>query len=245
VSRPSIIAIDGPAASGKTTLGQQLADALGYLYIDTGMMYRAVTLAVLERGVGIDDEAAVTDLAGSLVIDVRRSEPGARYPSTVYLNGVDVTDRLRSRKVEANVSAVSAILGVRAAMTVQQRRIGEQGRVVMVGRDIGTVVFPDADLKLYLDAAVTERARRRWHDYQDDGNEGTYEHVLDAMRKRDAYDSQRQHAPLRAAQDAVIVDTTNRTPEEVLKHVLALVEANSEGESPSEVDPSPQEEANA
>jgi cytidylate kinase len=229
MTRPSTIAIDGPAASGKTTLGQQLADALGYLYIDTGMMYRAVTLAALERGIDVDDEAAVTSLAETLVIDVRRSGLKERHPSTVYLNGIDVTNRLRNAEVDAHVSAVSAYLGVRSAMTLQQRRIGERGQIVMVGRDIGTVVLPDADLKLYLDAAVEERARRRWHDYQDDGNGNPYKDVLDAMRKRDAYDSQREHAPLRPAEDAVILDTTHETPEEVIRRVMALIEVGNSG----------------
>ncbi len=234
MTRPSIIAIDGPAASGKTTLARQLADALGYLYFDTGLMYRAVTLAALERSIPIQDEAAVSALAESLLIDVRRSGLTERYPSTLYLNGRDVTAKLRSAQIDANVSAVSANPGVRAEMTWQQRRIGERGNVVMVGRDIGTVVFPRADLKVYLDASVEERARRRWQDYKDDGGLNTYEDILSAMRRRDSIDSQREVAPLRAAEDAVILDTTGMSPEDVLARVLGLVHLRNGEESPAE-----------
>lgn len=234
MTRPSIIAIDGPAASGKTTLARQLADALGYLYFDTGLMYRAVTLSALQQGISIQDEVAVTALAESLELDVQRCVPSDRTPSRLIMNGKDVTARLRSAQVDANVSAVSAYPGVRTAMTAQQRRIGERGQVVMVGRDIGTVVFPHADLKVYLDASVEERARRRWQDYKDEGNSDSYDDVLAAMRRRDTYDSQRSVAPLRAADDAIIIDTTEMLPELVLENVLALVMERNGEESPAE-----------
>ena len=158
---PSTIAIDGPAASGKSTIGALLAEQLGYIYFDTGVMYRAVTWAALDRGIDIDDEAAVTALAERVRIDVLAPtvEDGRQY--TVMCDGQDVTWAIRAPDVDRAVSPVSAYPGVRAAMTAQQRRIGLGGRVVMVGRDIGTVVLPEADLKIYLDASVEERARRR------------------------------------------------------------------------------------
>ncbi|HEC24012.1 MAG TPA: (d)CMP kinase [Chloroflexi bacterium] len=225
MSKPSLIAIDGPAAAGKTTLAHQVAERLGYLYFDTGVMYRAVTLAALERGIDISDEAAISALAEQVEIDVRPPTVDDGRTSTVYLDGEDVTNRLFSAAVDASVSAVSAYPGVRAAMTRQQRRIGERGQVVMVGRDIGTVVFPDADLKIYLDASVETRARRRWQDYQAKGQDGSYEDILASMRQRDRIDSQREIAPLRPARDAIVIDTTNMDAGAVLEYVLKIVES--------------------
>ena len=158
---PYIIAIDGPAASGKSTLGLRLAGSLGYLFFDTGVMYRAVTWAALVRGLEINDEKAVTQLAETAQIDVRPSSQNDGRTSDVLLDGVDITWETRRPDVEASVSPVSAYRGVRQALASQQRRIGQRGRIVMVGRDIGTVVLPEADLKIYLDASAEERARRR------------------------------------------------------------------------------------
>ncbi len=157
----SIIAIDGPAGSGKSTVGQQLAQRLDYLYFDTGVMYRAMTLACLRGGTPVDDQGAVEALAQRVAIDVRAPtvEDGRQYD--VLLEGEDVTWDLRAPEVEGSVSLVSAYPGVRRAMSARQREIGLRGKVVMVGRDIGTVVLPEADLKVYLDASVKERARRR------------------------------------------------------------------------------------
>lgn len=222
--RPSTIAIDGPAASGKSTIGCLLAERLGYLYFDTGIMYRAVTWAALERGIAIEDEAAVTALAGHLTIQVLRPtvDDGRQY--TVLADGRDVTWEIRRPEVDRSVSPVSAYPGVRAALTAQQRRIGRQGRVVMVGRDIGTVVLPDADLKIYLDATVDERARRRYREILARGEKADYEDVLESVRRRDRIDSSRALAPLRPADGAVTVDTTPFHIDQVLEQVLALVE---------------------
>jgi CMP/dCMP kinase len=219
----SIIAIDGPAGSGKSTVGQQLAQRLGYLYFDTGVMYRAMTLACLQRGVPIDDRAAVEALAERVTIDVRgpSSPDGRQYD--VLLDSADVTWALRSPDVEANVSQVSAYAGVRRAMSARQREIGLRGQVVMVGRDIGTVVLPEADLKVYLDASVEERARRRWREAEGRGEAvGTYEDVLRAMRARDRIDSTREVAPLKAAGDAVVVDSTYWSAEQVVERVWQI-----------------------
>jgi cytidylate kinase len=222
--KPTIIAIDGPAASGKSTIAAALARQLDYLYFDTGVMYRAATWAVLDRGVAISDEAAVTKLTESLQIDVKppSQDDGRQYD--VLCDGVDVTWAIRSPEVDANVSPVSVYPGVRSALTAQQRRIGLRGNVVMVGRDIGTVVLPEAPLKIYLDASAEERARRRYAEVQARGDRAqTYEDILDNVKQRDAIDSGRATAPLKAAPEAVIIDSTSMSVEEVVAYVLDLV----------------------
>ncbi len=220
---PSTITIDGPVASGKSTIGYLLAQKLGYLYLDTGAMYRAVTWAALTRGVPVEDERAVTALAEGLHIDITQPtvDDGRQY--TVLADGEDVTWDIRRPEVDANVSVVSAYPGVRRAMVVQQRRIAAAGRVVMVGRDIGSVVLPDADLKLYLDATPQERARRRWLERQARGESVTYEEVLAMMLRRDEIDSHRAISPLRVPDGAVVIDTTGLTVEEVLARVLEQI----------------------
>jgi len=199
----------------------------GYTYFDTGVMYRAVTWVALERGLDIADEKAITALAEKVKIDVTRPtvEDGRQY--TVYVDGTDVTWQIRRPEVDANVSPVSAYPRVRAALTAQQRRIGQRGRIVMVGRDIGTVVLPDADLKIYLDASVGERARRRYLEVLERGQPGDHEEILKAMRRRDKIDSQRETAPLQPAEDAIIVDTEGLSIEQVLAKVKDLVDKPS------------------
>ncbi len=221
---PQIIAIDGPAASGKSTLADKLAEYLGYLYFDTGVMYRALTLAALQTIDAVKDEKAVTELAQRIQIDVRPPsvKDGRKYD--VFLEGTDVTWKIRQPVVEANVSTVSAYPGVREAMTAQQRRIGQRGRVVMVGRDIGTVVFPEAELKIYLDASVEERARRRYEEERCRGGKIVYDEILASLLRRDQIDSTRSVAPLCPADDAVIINSDGIDIEEVLQKVKALVE---------------------
>lgn len=221
---PSIITIDGPVASGKSTIGHLLAQRLGYLYLDTGAMYRAVTWVTLSRGVPVEDEAAVTALAEALHIDVVPPTAGDGRQYTVLADGEDVTWEVRRPEVDANVSIVSAYPGVRRAMVIQQRRIAAAGRVVMVGRDIGSVVLPDADLKLYLDASPQERARRRWLERRARGESVSYEEVLAMMLRRDEIDSHRAVSPLRVPDGAVVIETTGLTVEEVLARVLPFVE---------------------
>jgi cytidylate kinase len=220
---PKIIAIDGPAASGKSTLGEKLARALGYLYFDTGVMYRAITWVALQQGVDIGDEPAITQLAENIVIDVRTAsvEDGRAYD--VIVDKQDITWEIRCADVERYVSPVSAYGGVRNAMSSQQRRIGMRGNVVMVGRDIGTVVLPNADLKIYLDASVEERARRRCNELQQRGEPADYDAILAAMRRRDQIDSTREIAPLRPAEDAVILCSDGLGIEQVLERALELV----------------------
>ena len=219
---PNIIAIDGPAASGKSTLGRRLADSLGYLFFDTGVMYRAVTWGALQSGLDIKDEAAVTDLARSVQIDVCSPSRDDGRPCDVLLDGVDITWETRRPDVEASVSPVSAYRGVRQALASQQRRIGLRGRVVMVGRDIGTVVLPEADLKIYLDASAQERARRRYKEILQRGGQADYRQILAGVRKRDKIDSTRAISPLYAAGDAVIIDSEKLNADEVFVKVEAL-----------------------
>ncbi len=227
--KPTIIAIDGPAASGKSTIAAELARKLDYLYFDTGVMYRAATWAALDRGVAIADETAVTKLTESLQIDVEPPSVNDGRQYDVSCDGVDVTWAIRSPEVDANVSPVSVYPGVRSALTAQQRRIGLRGHVVMVGRDIGTVVLPDAPLKIYLDASPEERARRRYWEVQARGDQSqTYADILDNVKSRDAIDSSRATAPLKAAQDAVIIDSTNLSVAEVIARVEQLIARESE-----------------
>jgi cytidylate kinase len=218
----TIIAIDGPAASGKSTLAKRLAEALGYLYFDTGVMYRAVTWNALRRGMDPGDEAAVTALAENVPIDVRPPTVDDGRDFDVIVEGQDITWDIRRPEVDANVSVVAAYPGVRRALTAQQRRVGMRGRVVMVGRDIGTVVLPEADLKIYLDASVEERARRRYEEQRARGGTATYEHILASMRRRDQIDSTRAGAPLRPADDAVILNSDGKDIGTVLAEALAL-----------------------
>jgi cytidylate kinase len=232
-SLPSTIAIDGPAASGKSTIGALLADRLGYVYFDTGVMYRAVTWVALQRKISIPDEPAVTSLAESLHIEVTKPtvDDGRQY--TVYADGVDVTWDLRRPETNQHVSPVSAYAGVRRALVAQQRRIAQQGAIVMVGRDIGTVILPDADLKIYLDAVVDERACRRYREVVQrrtgvmprdiPSGDAEYEGIREMLAYRDRIDSSREVAPLRAAADAIVLDTTEMSVGQVLEHVLDVV----------------------
>ena len=218
----SVIAIDGPAASGKSTLGLRLANALGYLFFDTGIMYRAVTWLALQRGFDVRDESAVVALAEKTQIEVApASRPDGRA-GDVLVEGTDITWETRLPEVEANVSIVSAYRGVRSALSQQQRRIGQRGNIVMVGRDIGTVVLPEADLKIYLDASAEQRARRRYDEIIARGAQADYNEILSKVIERDRIDSTRDVAPLKAAEDAIVLDSDKLDADEVFEPVLAL-----------------------
>jgi cytidylate kinase len=214
-----IITLDGPAASGKTTIGRMLAGRLGYMFFDTGVMYRAVALAAYQNGVDPANEAEVSELAERISIDVRPPAADDGRTSTVLLDGDDVSWAIREPVVDASVSQVSAYARVRAAMVAQQRRIGLRGNVVMVGRDVGTVVLPEADLKIYLDASLEERARRRFLELDSRGGDLTLEEVQAGLAQRDEVDSSRDLSPLRPAKDAMIIDTTAMKPEEILAKI--------------------------
>ena len=225
----NIIAIDGPASSGKSTLGKKLADSLGYLYFDTGVMYRAVTWAAIQRGIPIQDEIKVTELAKTAQIDVRPPSKKDGRSYDVFLDGQDVTWEIRQAVVDASVSPVSAYIGVRRALTTQQRRIGLRGEVVMVGRDIGTVVLPEADLKIYLDASLEERARRRYDELLSRRVPADLKEIHQSMMARDQIDTTRAVAPLRPAEDAVIIDSDKLDADRVLEKVIELVRGHGMG----------------
>ncbi|PKN92645.1 MAG: cytidylate kinase [Chloroflexi bacterium HGW-Chloroflexi-6] len=218
----SIIAIDGPAASGKSTLGFRLAEALGYLYFDTGLMYRAVTWLALQRGIDPLDEAAVTRLAEDVPIEVSPASFEDGRPCDIVVDGQDITWKIRQPEVDSNVSVVAAYRGVREALTVQQRRIGLRGRVVMVGRDIGTVVLPEAHIKIYLDASAEERARRRYEETLQRGGTANLEEILSKVNERDRIDSTRDVAPLKAADDAILIDSDKLNADQVFQKALSL-----------------------
>jgi cytidylate kinase len=219
---PSIIALDGPAASGKSTLGRILADSLGYLFFDTGIMYRAITWIALQRNLDLRDETVITELAKKAQIDIRPPSKADGRPCDVILGERDVTWEMRNGEVDANVSVVSAYAGVRQALSEQQRRIGMRGRVVMVGRDIGTVVLPQADLKIYLDASAEERAKRRFDEIIARGEKADYDEILRKVIERDRIDSTRAVAPLRPAEDAIIINSDKMNAEQVFAHVMEL-----------------------
>lgn len=224
---PRTIAVDGSAASGKSTIGRLLATELDYPFLDTGMMYRAITVVALQRGVDLDDPDALGTLADGISMEVRPGHPSSGDQTHILVDAVDVTGELRSQAVEDAVSLVSQAPGVRAAMVARQREIAGHQPVVMVGRDIGTVVLPDADLKLYLDASVEERARRRHREFEVLGRDASHEAVLEDLRRRDRIDSERAVSPLRPAHDARIIDTDGLARSDVL--ALALSMARGEG----------------
>ena len=226
---PITIAIDGPAASGKSTIGERLATTLGYLYFDTGVMYRAVTWAALDRGIAISNEPAVTALAETLQIGIEppTSQDGRQY--TVLADGEDITWKIREAAVNREVSPVSAYRGVRTALTAQQRRIGLQGGVVMVGRDIGSVVLPEAELKVYLDASLHERARRRFVEFAERGSRLPFEDVVADLARRDEIDSSREVAPLSKAEGAAYLDTTRLDIDQVVARILSMLPAEARG----------------
>ncbi len=217
-----IIAIDGPAGSGKSTIGKLLADHLDYLFIDTGIMYRAVTLAALEQGTDINDESRVSRLAAEIEITLQSPTIDDGRDCDVLIDDDDVTWDIRSVEVDNHVSIVAAYPDVRRILSVKQRQIGLHGNVVMMGRDIGTVILPDADLKVYLDASVEERANRRFTERRSRGEDVEYEPILAVLRERDMIDSTREVAPLRPAEDAIVIDTDGHSIEEVFLMILDL-----------------------
>jgi cytidylate kinase len=224
VPPPRTVAIDGPAGSGKSVIGLWLARELGYAYLDTGALYRAIAFLALREQTPVDDGAALAQLADRFAVRAvppRREDAGRGY--TLEVDGEPITEQLFTPAVNEKVSSVAAHPEVRQAMLPLQRRIAENGRVVIVGRDIGTVVMPGAELKLYLDASVEERARRRWEEERQRGRQRTFDEVLADVRQRDEIDSSRATAPLRAAPDAVLLNTEGLALEETKELVRAVL----------------------
>ncbi len=223
-----MIAIDGPVASGKSSIGKRLADRLNYLFFDTGVMYRAVTYLALRDLGSAQDAAAVTLLAQSAHIDVLPVTVADGRDCTIMAAMAgqpteDITWATRGREVESSVSLVAAVQEVRRVLTEQMRRVGLRGQVVMVGRDVGTVILPEADLKIFLTASVETRARRRYDEVRARGENRAYEDILANLRERDRIDSSRAIAPLRPADDAILLDTTDLGLEAVIERIEALV----------------------
>lgn len=211
-----IIAIDGPSAAGKSTLAKRLAKDLGFTYLDTGAMYRALALKVLSEGIDISNDAALPELIGRTEIDL--AETGGKLK--VLLDGEDVSEKIRTPEVSQMASKTSALKVVRHWMLVLQRALGQRGNVVAEGRDIGTVVFPDAEVKIYLDASVQERARRRVEELRKAGRQVSLDETLREMGERDKRDSERDLAPLRKANDAIAIDSTSLDAETLARRVM-------------------------
>ena len=216
------IAIDGPAASGKTAIGSTLARGLGYRFLDTGAMYRAITWAALRRGIDPADEDALARMAEQARIDVTDAPADCGEVTGVTVDGEDATPHLRDAAVEGNVSLVSRVAGVRAALVRIQREIARGGSVVMAGRDIGSVVLPEARLKVYLDASREVRARRRADQMRKNGHQPDFAALVEDLARRDGIDSSREASPLTAAPGAVIINTDEISIEEVVRRIAAL-----------------------
>lgn len=213
----SVIAIDGPVASGKSAVGLQLSRELGYRLVDTGMIYRALTWLALHRELDLESADELAEMAQNATFSI--DEPDENGRAAVVIDGADVTDFLRIPDVDRSVPFVSRVPGVRHATLLFQRALAEAGRVVMLGRDIGTVVLPDAPVKIYLDASAEERARRRHLELKEKGAERPYEEILAELYDRDAMDRNRHASPLKPADDAVVITTDNLTLEQVLERV--------------------------
>ena len=216
------VAIDGPASSGKSTISKLIAKENHFVYLDTGAMYRVVTLAVLRNKISIDDHEAIEKLVQTIEIGFSMQDG----KQSVFMNGEDVTDEIRSVEVTKNVSAVSAIKEVRTRLVHLQQEIAENHSIIMDGRDIGTVVLPQAEIKIFLVASVEERAKRRFIENQEKGIEMSYEELVEDIRRRDHIDSTRKESPLRKAEDAIEIDTTTMSIEDVVKTVTALIQKN-------------------
>ena len=214
------VAIDGPASSGKSTISKLIAQETNFLYLDTGAMYRATTLAFLRNKIAVVDAEAIKDLLENLVISFRNTDEG----QLVFLNGQDVTHEIRDLEVTRNVSEVSAIKSVRAKLVQMQREIAENHSIIMDGRDIGTVVLPNAELKIFLVASVKERALRRFKENQEKGIELSLEKLEEEIAHRDYLDSTRKESPLKKADDAIEIDTTSLSIQEVVSKITNLIQ---------------------
>ena len=219
------IAIDGPAGSGKSSVARRVAAVLGYMYLDSGAMYRALALKALQRATPIEDEAALERLATETHVELKPPTPEqekAGAKNRVFLDGAEVTDAIRTSKVAQTASRLATIAGVRRVLVAEQQRAGAGGGVVMEGRDIGTVVFPNAELKIFLDASPEVRAQRRWKEHQEKGDDVPLSQVLEEVRERDKRDRERKVSPLVRAADAVIVDNTAMDVEETARLIVML-----------------------
>lgn len=213
-----VIAIDGPAASGKSTTARRIAQKLGYLYIDSGAMYRAVTLKALRQNVNVSNSNLVSEIARNLEIKFEKNDK----KTVILLDGEDVSDAIRSQEIDQNISPVAANSEVRGILVRKQQQLGKNGGIVMDGRDIGTVVFPDAELKIYMIAGVEERAKRRGIEQLAKGKEVNLNRIIEDIRYRDSQDLTRKYGPLKKAVNAIEIDTTHLSIDEQVKKILCL-----------------------
>jgi cytidylate kinase len=234
LTRKLIIAIDGPVGSGKSTLARGVAARMGYVYIDTGAMYRAVAMKALRRRVSLDAGGELAALTSDTRIDLRQQDGAQNGTQQVFLDGEDVTDAIRSPEVSQAASKIAVVAGVRKVLVAEQRRAGEQGGVVMEGRDIGSVVFPDAQLKIFLTASPEIRAQRRWREHEQKGDAIDLERTLEEIHERDRRDRERSTSPLVRAPDAVVVDSSAMEPDEVARLVVMLANEQAGGLAESE-----------
>lgn len=214
-----IVGIDGPAGSGKGTVTKRVANKLGLINIDTGITYRCVALEVLNQKVSLDDKDKIIQIAKDIKIDIKNTPEG----DIVFLNGKDVTKDIRSKEVTKVVSPVSSIKEVRFEMVELQRKLAEGKNIIMEGRDICTYVFPNANVKIYLDASIEERAKRRYKENQEKNIEMTYEEVYESIRKRDENDKAKEIGALKIAEDSIIVDTTSLSIDEVVERIIGII----------------------
>jgi cytidylate kinase len=217
--KPQLIAIDGPVAVGKSSVGSLLAKRLGYVFFDTGMMYRAFTWKVLESGISSEDKERLCELATATEFDFVPSKKGVL---SVFIDGEDVSSKLLCPEIEELVPLIAKVAGVRQTLILEQRKLAQRGKVVMAGRDIGTVVLPWAELKIFLTASTEERARRRYKELLKRGENSSLEIVLADLKKRDEMDIHRTISPLKPAEDAIIINTENLSLEQVVDKIYTL-----------------------
>lgn len=214
-----VVALDGPAGSGKGTVTKLIAERLGFINIDTGAMYRCVTLECLNKNIEVTEIEKIEEVLKNIDIELKRENSNQK----VYLNGKDVTENIRTPRIDENVAKFAAIKQVRDKVTPMQQKMREFGNIIMEGRDIGTVVFPDADIKIFLDCSVEERAKRRYKQNLEKGIESSYEEILESIKQRHILETQREIAPFIKADDAVLVDCTNMSIEETTETIIKII----------------------
>lgn len=219
-----IIAIDGPAAVGKSTLAKLIAGELNYLYIDTGAIYRSITWKVLKYSIDINNENNISDLVSDTCITIEKANSNnIKNYNHIFVDGVDVTEKIRDPKIDQNVSQIARLPKIRNQLIHLQRRLAEKGNIIMEGRDIGSVILPNADIKLYFTASEEERIKRRYTELIDKGYDVDYEEVKKQILQRDEIDSKRKYAPLIKAKDAIVIDSTKKNVEEIKDEILKII----------------------
>lgn len=219
-----IIAIDGPSAVGKSTVGKLIAQKLGYLYIDTGAIYRAITWKVLQKNIDLNNEDVVSGIVSKIHISIKKIYRNFKNYYCIFVNGEDVTEEIRNPKIDQNVSQIAKLPKVRRQLIALQRNLAKNGCIVMEGRDIGSIILPYADIKLYFNASEEERIKRRYQELKNKGYKISHKKVKEQIIQRDLIDSNRKCAPLTKTEDAIIIESTNKTIEEVKNEILEIIE---------------------